>query len=220
MILRLFLAALGSASFTAALSPAGDADTPTSVDPRNYTDAEGTLLQGYLALPKHLRYEHAGDHAHEIGAHEGEDHEHFEWPPSPAVIFIHDADGANEYEQQRATIVARDQGYVGFAADIFGVFAERPAPDAPWSERAPFLGQFLNNATLFDKATYDKLLKDAAGYKVITVSILSERLKINGSLARRGIRILQEKGAIRPVVGSGSQLIYTRNITGDDAEEE
>ncbi|KAL9184965.1 hypothetical protein ACHAXT_002742 [Thalassiosira profunda] len=149
MNLRLLLAALGASSFAAALSPAGDADTPTSVDPRNYTDAEGTLLQGYLALPKRLRYEHAGDHAHEIGAHEGEDHEHFEWPPSPAVIFIHDADGANEYEQQRATIVARDQGYVGFAADIFGVFAERPAPDAPWSERAPFLGQFLNNATLF-----------------------------------------------------------------------
>ena len=149
MNLRLFLAALGSASCAAALSPAGDVDTPISVDPRNYTDAEGTLLQGYLALPKHLKFEHAGDHAHEIGAHQGEDHAHFEWPPSPAVIFIHDADGANEYEQQRATIVARDQGYVGFAADIFGVFTERPAPDAPWSERAPFLGQFLNNATLF-----------------------------------------------------------------------
>ena len=42
----------------------------------------------------------------------------------------------------------------------------------------------LNNLVLFDKATYDKLLKEVPTYKLITPSIVSERLKVRGSLAR------------------------------------
>ena len=37
----------------------------------------------------------------------------------------------------------------------------------------------LNNLVLFDKATYDKLLKEVPTYKLITPSIVSERLKVS-----------------------------------------
>merc|ERR1712189_73642 len=43
----------------------------------------------------------------------------------------------------------------------------------------------LNNLVLFDKATYDKLYKEVPTYKIITPAIVSERLKVRGSLARR-----------------------------------
>ena len=36
----------------------------------------------------------------------------------------------------------------------------------------------LNNLVLFDKATYDKLYKEVPTYKLITPSIVSERLKV------------------------------------------
>ncbi|RXG53236.1 40S ribosomal protein S25 [Armadillidium vulgare] len=52
----------------------------------------------------------------------------------------------------------------------------------------------LNNLVLFDKATYDKLLKEVPSYKLITPSVVSERLKITGSLARRALEELQSKG--------------------------
>ena len=37
----------------------------------------------------------------------------------------------------------------------------------------------LNNLVLFDKNTYDKLYKEVPTYKLITPSIVSERLKVN-----------------------------------------
>lgn len=37
----------------------------------------------------------------------------------------------------------------------------------------------VNNMVLFDKATYDKLLSEAPKYKLITPSILSDRLRVN-----------------------------------------
>ena len=36
----------------------------------------------------------------------------------------------------------------------------------------------LNNLVLFDKNTYDKLYKEVPSYKLITPSIVSERLKV------------------------------------------
>ncbi|PHT94742.1 40S ribosomal protein S25 [Capsicum annuum] len=36
----------------------------------------------------------------------------------------------------------------------------------------------VNNMVLFDKATYDKLLSEAPKYKLITPSVLSDRLKV------------------------------------------
>uniref|UniRef100_K3YLR6 40S ribosomal protein S25 n=1 Tax=Setaria italica TaxID=4555 RepID=K3YLR6_SETIT len=68
----------------------------------------------------------------------------------------------------------------------------------------------VNNSVLFDQATYDKLLTEAPKYKQITPSVLSERLRINGSLARRAIKDLMARGLIRMVAQHSSQQIYTR----------
>nr|GMD09860.1 40S ribosomal protein S25 [Ipomoea batatas] len=68
----------------------------------------------------------------------------------------------------------------------------------------------VNNMVLFDKATYEKLLSEAPKYKLITPSVLSDRLRISGSLARRAIRELMARGLIRMVSAHASQQIYTR----------
>ncbi|CAI0437971.1 unnamed protein product [Linum tenue] len=77
----------------------------------------------------------------------------------------------------------------------------------------------VNNMVLFDQGTYDKLLSEAPKYKLITPSILSDRLRnlalyivlqVNGSLARKAIRELMAKGLIRMVSAHSSQQIYTR----------
>merc|ERR1712018_239037 len=67
----------------------------------------------------------------------------------------------------------------------------------------------LQNMCLFDKATYDKVLKEVPNYKVITPSIISDRMKIRGSLARRAIKDLHVAGKIRLVVQHSGQMVYT-----------
>merc|ERR1711863_22522 len=76
----------------------------------------------------------------------------------------------------------------------------------------------LNNLVLFDKATYDKLLKEVPTYKLITPSIVSERLKVRGSLARKALVELVQKGLIKQVVQHSAQTIYTRVTKEEDAE--
>merc|ERR1712116_68451 len=81
----------------------------------------------------------------------------------------------------------------------------------------------LNNLVLFDKNTYDKLYKEVPSYKLITPSIVSERLKVRGSLAKRALDEMHEKGLIKLVLSHHAQMIYTRMIgdkEGDDAEAE
>ncbi len=74
-----------------------------------------------------------------------------------------------------------------------------------------------NNAVLIDKATMDKLVKEVPTYKLITVSVLMDRMKINGSAARRVLAELEAKGTIKRVHSSSSLNIYTRATAG--AEE-
>merc|ERR1711999_21509 len=62
----------------------------------------------------------------------------------------------------------------------------------------------LNNLVLFDKNTYDKLYKEVPSYKLITPSIVSERLKVRGSLARRALDELAQKGLINTRVTNAS----------------
>lgn len=50
------------------------------------------------------------------------------------------------------------------------------------------------NAVLLDQSTYDKLQKEVSSYRLVTVSTLVDRLKINGSLARRALRELESQG--------------------------
>lgn len=58
----------------------------------------------------------------------------------------------------------------------------------------------LNNQVLFDKGTYDKLLKEVPQYKLITPSVVSERLKVRGSLARKALEELLNKGTKYPLL--------------------
>lgn len=67
-----------------------------------------------------------------------------------------------------------------------------------------------NNAVVFDKATHDKLLKEVPTYKLVSPSVLVDRLRINGSLARVAIKELLATGVIKAVSTHGSQVIYTR----------
>eukprot|EP00163_Fabomonas_tropica_P016481 TRINITY_DN2954_c0_g1_i1.p1 TRINITY_DN2954_c0_g1~~TRINITY_DN2954_c0_g1_i1.p1 ORF type:complete len:102 (-),score=41.34 TRINITY_DN2954_c0_g1_i1:123-428(-) len=77
----------------------------------------------------------------------------------------------------------------------------------------------LNNAVTFNQATYDKLFKEIPPARLITQSSISERLKVNGSLARRAIRELVNQGLIRQVSVHHSQNIFTRNTAAaEDAE--
>ena len=75
----------------------------------------------------------------------------------------------------------------------------------------------LNNLVLFDKATYDKLCKEVPNYKLITPAVVSERLKIRGSLARAALQELLSEGLIELVSKHRAQVIYTRNTKGGDA---
>ncbi|XP_057450592.1 40S ribosomal protein S25-2-like [Lotus japonicus] len=61
-----------------------------------------------------------------------------------------------------------------------------------------------------NQGTYDKLLSEAPKFKLITPSILSDRLRINGSLARKAIGELVARDSIRMVSAHASQQIYTR----------
>merc|ERR1712042_419023 len=74
----------------------------------------------------------------------------------------------------------------------------------------------LNNLVLFDKATYDKLYKEVPSYKLITPSVVSERLKIRGSLARFALKELETKGLIRLVDKHHAQTVYTRTTKAED----
>jgi len=74
----------------------------------------------------------------------------------------------------------------------------------------------LNNAILFDAPTYDKLYKEVPSYKLITPSVVSERLKVRASLARTALEELAEKGLIKEIDRHHAQRIYTRATKGDD----
>jgi small subunit ribosomal protein S25e len=65
--------------------------------------------------------------------------------------------------------------------------------------------------------TYEKLIGEVTKYKMITPSVLADRLRINGSLARAAIRDLAEQGLIKEVSKSNMQQIYTRATKEVDA---
>ncbi|KAJ1070078.1 hypothetical protein K5549_021717, partial [Capra hircus] len=65
---------------------------------------------------------------------------------------------------------------------------------------------------LFDKATYDKLCKE-----LITPAVVSESLKIRGSLARAALQQLLSKGLIKLLSKHRAQVIYTRHTKGGNA---
>ncbi|KAF7723112.1 ribosomal 40S subunit protein S25A [Apophysomyces ossiformis] len=68
---------------------------------------------------------------------------------------------------------------------------------------------------VLDKPTYERLFKEVPTYKLISQSVLVDRLRLNGSLARVAIRELESQGLIKPISRHASQVIYTR-ATGDE----
>ncbi|KAL9712389.1 40S ribosomal protein S25 [Leucoagaricus gongylophorus] len=72
------------------------------------------------------------------------------------------------------------------------------------------------HAVNLDKVTYDRIMKEVPTFKLISQSILIERLRISGSLARLAIKHLKDEGLIKPVVHSSAQLIYTRVTSSSD----
>mmetsp|Transcript_149320 Transcript_149320/g.271389 ORF Transcript_149320/g.271389 Transcript_149320/m.271389 type:complete len:102 (-) Transcript_149320:73-378(-) len=72
---------------------------------------------------------------------------------------------------------------------------------------------------MFDASTYDRMLKEIPKAKLIAPSVVSERLKINGSLARSAISHLEEKGLIAHVGEKHhAQRVYTRNLQADELD--
>merc|ERR1711914_42205 len=74
----------------------------------------------------------------------------------------------------------------------------------------------LNNLILFDKPTYEKLYKEVPSYKLITPSVVSERLKVRASLARAALEELLEKNLIKLIDRHHAQRIYTRAIKAEE----
>lgn len=65
-------------------------------------------------------------------------------------------------------------------------------------------------------------MKEVPSYKLITPSLVSERLKIRASLAKKALSELHSKGMIRLIEKHNAQLIYTRSTKAEenaDAEE-
>lgn len=63
---------------------------------------------------------------------------------------------------------------------------------------------------ILDQPLYDRIFKEAATFKLVSVSVLVDRLKIGGSLARVALRDLEAKGVIKPVVKHSKQYTFTR----------
>jgi small subunit ribosomal protein S25e len=67
-----------------------------------------------------------------------------------------------------------------------------------------------NNSVTMDKNLLEKLTKEIPTAKLITTAVVVDRLRVNGSVARKMLRYLEEKGLIRAVSKHGSVSIYTR----------
>eukprot|EP01023_Acetabularia_acetabulum_P051109 TRINITY_DN5621_c0_g1_i1.p2 TRINITY_DN5621_c0_g1~~TRINITY_DN5621_c0_g1_i1.p2 ORF type:complete len:108 (-),score=16.53 TRINITY_DN5621_c0_g1_i1:78-401(-) len=72
-----------------------------------------------------------------------------------------------------------------------------------------------NNAVKLQEPTFEKVMAEVPKYKTITPSILADRLKVNGSLARSIINHLGQEGMIREVSKHNTQLVYTRSTNID-----
>ncbi|KAL8194332.1 UNVERIFIED_CONTAM: hypothetical protein K2H54_015156 [Gekko kuhli] len=67
----------------------------------------------------------------------------------------------------------------------------------------------LDKLVLFNKMAYNKLCKEVPNYKLVSAAIVSERLKIRGSLARATLWELLSKGLIRLVSEPRAQVGIT-----------
>jgi small subunit ribosomal protein S25e len=85
--------------------------------------------------------------------------------------------------------------------------ASKAAKKKKWSKGK--VKDKANHAVTLDKPTYDRIFKEVPTFRFISQSILIERLKINGSLARVAIRHLEKEGMIKRIVHHSGQLVYS-----------
>ncbi len=77
-----------------------------------------------------------------------------------------------------------------------------------WSKKS--VKDKAQHLVVLDQEKYDRILKEVPTYRYVSVSVLVDRLKVNGSLARVAISHLEKEGLIKRVSRHSSQLIYTR----------
>merc|ERR1711869_48193 len=100
-------------------------------------------------------------------------------------------------------------------AKMIAAMAGAKSKQKKWSKGK--VKEKLSNAAMFDKTTFDQMLKEIPKAKLITPSVVSERLKVNGSAARGAIKHLEEKGYICHVGDNQhAQIIHTRKISGHE----
>lgn len=66
------------------------------------------------------------------------------------------------------------------------------------------------HVVILDQEKYDRIVKEVPTFRYISVSVLVDRLKIGGSVARVAVQQLEREGLIKAVSRHSSQLIYTR----------
>ena len=71
----------------------------------------------------------------------------------------------------------------------------------------------LNNAVTCDQKLYDRIIKDAPKMLLITISTMSDKFKINGSIARKAIQELVSKGLAKRVGEPSSIWLFTGSQT-------
>lgn len=99
-------------------------------------------------------------------------------------------------------------------ADRAAAIAKQKGKKKKWSKGKT--AEKLNNAIMWDQPTYDKLLKDIPTAKLITPSVVSDRLRVSVALAKQGLRHLEAKGLIRCIVRHAQQSVYTRVLVISD----
>ncbi|KAG7866115.1 hypothetical protein KL918_004104 [Ogataea parapolymorpha] len=65
------------------------------------------------------------------------------------------------------------------------------------------------HVVVLDQEKYDRIMKEVPTYRFVSVSILVDRLKVGGSVARVALKQLEEDGVIKPVLKHSKQYIYT-----------
>jgi len=77
-----------------------------------------------------------------------------------------------------------------------------------------------NNSAILMPDDYSNAMKEIPKMKTVTVSAVSEKLRITGSLAHRLIRKLANEGTLKKVYDSGGFLLYTKSAKQIALEKE
>ncbi|PLW41749.1 hypothetical protein PCASD_05695 [Puccinia coronata f. sp. avenae] len=102
----------------------------------------------------------------------------------------------------------RNTNLFNMAKAVAAASSHKAAKKKKWSKGK--VKDKANNHVICDKPTYDKIFKEVPTYKMISQSVLIDRMKINGSLARVAIQHLEREGLIKRIVHHRGQLVYTR----------